>query len=69
MIQNKDIKSAEDLIIYKSSLSDKDYNRLMQDYNNLIELRKKHNIELTNEYSEVNKNEHIKKLTNVKTAK
>ena len=62
MIQNKDIKSAEDLIIYKPSLSDKDYNRLMQDYNNLIELRKKHNIELTNEYSEVNKNEHIKKF-------
>jgi hypothetical protein len=62
LIENKDIKTVDDLIVYKSSVSDKDYKKLEKDFQVLLELRKKYTIELIEQFSDFKKEENLKKF-------
>ncbi len=62
IIENKSITSAEDLIVYKVSLSDKDYKKLENDFKLLLELRKKYTIELEEQFNEHKREENLKKF-------
>lgn len=62
IIENKAITSAEDLIVYKVSLSDKDYKKLENDFKLLLELRKKYTIELEEQFNEHKREENLKKF-------